>query len=151
MVHRILTNKKFKMKKYFIAETDEEVQFGDTIELDFTKEVKYGRIKTTKDITLNETTLPWLLKTGIIEEYEMEEEEDNTLENDFLDFGDEPSCEALEALEEDFETLERRVDKLEDIHKDYVALTNKMLDTFKEFILSLPDKEEKKNAQPKKK
>ena len=139
------------MKKYFIAETDEEVQFGDTIELDFTKEVKYGRIKTTKDITLNETTLPWLLKTGIIEEYEMEEEEDNTLENDFLDFGDEPSCEALEALEEDFETLERRVDKLEDIHKDYVALTNKMLDTFKEFILSLPDKEEKKNAQPKKK
>ena len=138
------------MKKYFIAETDEEVQFGDTIELDFTKEVKYGRIKTTKDITLNETTLPWLLKTGIIEECEMEEEED-TPDNDLLDFGDEPSCEALEALEEDFETLERRVDKLEDIHKDYVALTNKMLDTFKEFILSLPDNEEKKNAQPKKK
>ena len=139
------------MKKYFIAETDEEVQFGDTIELDFTKEVKYGRIKATKDITLNKTTLPRLLEMGIIEECEEEEEEDNTIENDLLDFGDDNSCEALETLEEDFETLERRVDKLEGMHKDYVVLTNKMLDTFKEFILSLPDKEEKKNAQPKKK
>ena len=146
------------MKKYFIAETDEEIKIGETLELTFTKEVKHGRIKAKEDVTLNEITLPWLLETGIIEEREVEEEEDNTSEEDLLDFGDETSCEALEALEEDFESLEEKVESLEqeirqlkDIHKDYVALTNKMLDTFKEFVLSLPEKEEKKNAQPKKK
>jgi len=136
------------MKKYFITDTNEEIQAGETLQLDFAKEVKHGRIKTTQDITLNEVTIPWLLKIGIIEEYEVGEEDDNTPENDLIDFGDETSCEALEDLIEDFEALEERVDKLEDMHKDYVALTHKMLDTFKEFVLNLPDK---KNAQPKKK
>ena len=70
--------------------------------------------------------------------------------NDLLDFEDSP-CETLTNLVEDFEALEERVDKLENMHKDYVELTHKMLDTFKEFVLSLPDKEEKKNIQPKKK
>ena len=146
------------MKKYFIAETDEEIKIGETLELTFTKEGKHGRIKTKEDVTLNEITLPWLLKTGIIEEREVEEEEDNTSEEDLLDFGDETPCEALEALEEDFETLEQKVESLEQeikqlkgMHKDYVALSHKMLDTFKDFVLSLPEKEEKKNAQPKKK
>jgi hypothetical protein len=37
------------------------------------------------------------------------------------------------------------------MHKDYVALTHKMLDTFKEFVLNPSAKEEKKNVQPKKK
>jgi len=146
------------MKKYFVADTNEEIQTGETLQLDFTKEVKHGRIKTTQDITLNEVTIPWLLKTGIIEEREVGEEEDNTSEEDLLDFSDETSCEALEALEEDFETLEEKVESLEQeigqlkgMHKDYVALTHKTLDTFKEFVLSLPEKEEKKNVQPKKK
>ena len=146
------------MKKYFITDTNEEIQAGETLQLDFTKEVKHGRIKTTQDITLNEVTIPWLLKTGIIEEREVEEEEDNTSEEDLLDFGDETSCEALEALEEDFEALEERVEKLEEqtsnlitMHNDFVRLMTDMLDTFKKFVLSLPDKEEKKNAQPKKK
>ena len=146
------------MKKYFIAETDEEIQIGETLQLDFTKSVKNGRIKHTEEITLSEVTVSWLLETGIIEEREVEEEEDNTPENDLIDFGDETPCEALEALEEDFEALEERVESLEQeirqlkgIHKDYVALTNKMLDTFKEFVIDLPDKEDKKNTQPKKK
>ena len=146
------------MKKYFITDTNEEIQVGETLQLDFAKEVKHGRIKTTQDITLDDITIPWLLKTGIIEEHEAEEEEDNTPEEDLLDFDDETPCEALEALEEDFEALEERVESLEqeirqlkDMHKDYVALTHKMLDTFKEFVLSMPEKEEKKNAQPKKK
>ena len=146
------------MKKYFITDTNEEIQAGETLQLDFAKEVKHGRIKTTQDITLDEVTIPWLLKTGIIEEREVEEEEDNTPENDLLDFEDEEPCEALAGLIEDFESLEERVESLEQeirqlkhIHKDYVDLTNKMLDTFKEVVLSLPEKEEKKNAQPKKK
>ena len=140
------------MKKYFVADTNEEIQAGETLQLDFTKEVKHGRIKTTQDITLNEVTIPWLLKTGIIEEREVEEEEDNTSEDDLLDFQDSEPCEELKQLYEAFCTLEERVTKLEGMHKDYVALTHKMLDTFKEFFIGCPGKEEKKqNAQPKKK
>ena len=140
------------MKKYFVADTNEEIQAGETLQLDFTKEVKHGRIETTQDITLNEVTIPWLLKTGIIEEREEEEEEVNTPEDDLLDFQDSEPCEELKQLYEAFCALEERVTKLEGMHKDYVALTHKMLDTFKEFFIGCPGKEEKKqNAQPKKK
>ena len=133
------------MKKYFITDTNEEIQAGETLQLDFAKEVKHGRIKTTQDITLNEVTIPWLLKTGIIEEREVEEEEDNTSEEDLLDFGDETSCEALEALEEDFEALEERVEKLEALT---IGVLKETMTIIRELI---KDKEEKKKAQPKKK
>ena len=146
------------MKKYFIAETDEELVFGDTIQLDLTKKTKHGQHTIEGEIKLSELSLPLLLELGVVEEREVEKDEDNTSEEDLLDFGDETPCEALEALEEDFEALEERVESLEQeirqlkgMHKDYVALTHRMLDTFKEFVFSLSDKEEKKNAQPKKK
>ena len=146
------------MKKYFIAETDEELVFGDTLELDLTKKTKHGLHTIDGTIRFSEVSLPLLLEIGAIEEREVEEEEVNTPENDLLDFGEESPCEALEAFEEDFEALEDKVESLEQeirqlkgMHKDYVALTHKMLDTFKEFVLNPSDKEEKKNVQPKKK
>ena len=146
------------MKKYFIAETDEELVFGDTIQLNLTKKAKHGQHTIEEEIKLSELSLPLLLELGVVEEHEVEEEEDNTPEDNLIDFGDETPCEALEALEEDFEKLEEKVEYLEQeirqlkgMHKDYVSLTYNMLDTFKEFVLNLPNKEEKKNAQPKKK
>jgi len=145
------------MKKYFCIETNEQVNFGDELHLTFFKETENGKVTVEKSITFAEDTLDQLIELGFIEEREVEEEEDNTLEDDLLDF-DETPCEALEALEEDFEALEEKVESLEQeieqlkgMHKDYVALTNKMLDTFKDFILSLPEEEEKKNVQSKKK
>lgn len=33
------------MKKYFMAGTDDELQFGDVIELDFVREMKNGKVK----------------------------------------------------------------------------------------------------------
>ena len=146
------------MKKYFCIETDEQVNFGDELHLTFFKETENGKVTVEKSTIFTEDTLDQLIGLGFIEEREVEEEDDNTSENSLLDFGDEAPCEALEALEEDFEDLEDKVESLEQeieqlkgMHKDYVALTNKMLDTFKDFILSLPDEEEKKNVQPKKK
>jgi len=146
------------MKKYFIAETDEELEFGDILGLDLTKKTKLGSHTIEGAIKFSELSIPLLLEIGAIEEREVEEEEDNTPENDLIDFGDETPCEALEALEEDFENLEKRVESLEqeikqfkDIHKDFVSLTHEMLDTFKDFVLHLPEKEDTKNAQPKKK
>ena len=146
------------MKKHFITDTDEALVFGDTIQLNLTKKIKHGQHTIEGEIKLSELSLPLLLEIGAIEEREVEEEEDNTPENDILDFDEESPCEALEALEEDFETLEEKVESLEQeinqlkcMHNDYVDLTHKMFDTFKEFVLSLPEKEEKKNVQPKKK
>ena len=146
------------MKKYFCIETDEAIEFGEIINLTFFKEIEDGKITVEKDVEFTEDSKDRLIELGFVEEREVEEEEDNTPENDLLDFDDETPCEALEALEEDFEALEKKVESLEQeieqlkgMHKDYVALTHKMLDTFKEFVLSLPDKEEKKNAQPNKK
>lgn len=145
------------MKKYFCIETNEQVNFGDELHLTFFKETENGKVTVEKSITFTEDTLDQLIELGFIEEREVEEEEDNTLEDDLLDF-DKTPCEALEALEEDFEALDEKVESLEQeikqlkgMHKDYVALTHKILDTFREFIISLLDKEEKKNAQPKKK
>lgn len=139
------------MKKYFVVETDEVCEFGDVLNLTFFKELEDGKVTVEKEVKFTEDTMDWMIEMGFVEEREVEEEGVNTPENDLIDFGDDEPCEALVDLIEDFEALEERVDKLEDMHKDYVALTHKMLDTFKEFVLSLPDKEEKKNAQPKKK
>jgi len=144
------------MKKYFVVETDEAIEFGDVVSLTFFKETENGKVTIEKDVEFNENSMGLLIETGFIEERETEEEED--VNNDLLDFGDEIPCEALEALEEDFEALEDKVDKLEEqtsnlitMHNDFVKLMTDMLDTFKEFVLSMPDKEEKKNGQPKKK
>lgn len=139
------------MKKYFISETDEELVFGDTIELDLTKKTKHGSHTIEGAIEFSELSLPLLLEIGAVEEREVDEEEVDTPENDLLDFGEDTPCNILEALVEDFEALEKRVDKLENIYKDYVELTHKTLDTFREFISNMSNKEEKKNAQSKKK
>ena len=136
------------MKKYFVVETDEAIEFGDVVSLTFFKETEDGKVTIEKDVEFNENSMDLLIETGFIEERETEEEED--VNNDLLDFEDSP-CETLTNLVEDFEALEERVDKLENMHKDYVELTHEMLDTFKEFVLNTPDKEEKKNGQPKKK
>ena len=134
------------MKNYFCIETDEQVNFGDELHLTFFKNTENGKVTVEKGITLTEDTLDWMIKMGFIEEREVEEEENNSPENDLLDFGDETPCEALEALEEDFERLEEKVERLETLA---VGVCKEMVTLIKELLKE--DKEEKKNAQPKKK
>lgn len=52
------------MKKYFIAETDEELVFGDTLELDLTKKTKHGLHTIEGAIKFSEMSLPLLLEIG---------------------------------------------------------------------------------------
>lgn len=133
MVHRVLNNKnKNKMKKYFVVETDEAVEFGDVVNLTFFKEIEDGKVTIEKEVEFNEDTIDWLIEMGFVEEREVEE-------NDLIDFGNEEPCEALVALEEDFEALEQRVDAMD-------AMIKEIYDLIKSSV-----KEEKKNAQPKKK
>jgi ATP-dependent helicase YprA (DUF1998 family) len=123
------------MKKYFVVETDEAIEFGEVVNLTFFKELKDGKVTVEKDVEFTEDSKDWLIEMGFVEEREVEEE-------DLIDFEDEP-CESLVALEEDFEALEERVDNIEGLIKE-------IYDTVKSITADLK-KKEKKNAQPKKK
>lgn len=127
------------MKKYFIEGTEEELFFGDSIELDLTKNVKHGTIHHKETVTLSEDSLAWLLRTGIIEEREEEKEDDD---DELLDFDCEP-CETLEQLLTDFETLEERFDKLE-------ASLNTLSECITVLKKEIDAVQNKKTAQPKK-
>lgn len=123
------------MKKYFVVETDEAIEFGDVVNLTFFKEIEDGKVTIEKEVEFNEDTMDILIEMGFVEEREAEEE-------DLIDFKDE-SCEVLSTLEEDFEVLEERVDNIEGLIKE-------IYDTVKSIAAEV-DKKEKKNAQPKKK
>ena len=123
------------MKKYFVVETDEVIEFGDVVSLTFFKEIEDGKVTVEKEVEFNKDTMDLLIEMGFVEEREVEEE-------DLIDFEDD-SCEALSALEEDYEVLEERVDNIESLVKDIYG-------TVKSIAADLK-LEEKKNAQPKKK
>jgi uncharacterized protein (DUF342 family) len=99
------------MKKYFIAETDEEIEIGDTIQLDMTKKTRHGVHTVKGEAELNELTIPLLLEIGAIEEREVEEGETSTASS--IEF-DEDIYEALASLAENLSELEERIKKLED-------------------------------------
>ena len=123
------------MKKYFVVETDEAIEFGDVVNLTLFKELEDGKVTVEKDVEFTEDSKDRLIELGFVEEHEVEEE-------DLIDFQDEP-CESLVDLEEDFEALEERVDNIEGLIKE-------IYETVKSITADLK-KEEKKNAQPKKK
>ena len=127
MVYRVLTNKRNKMKKYFCVETDEIVEFGDVVNLTFTKDLEDGKVTIEKGIEFTKDSMDWLIEMGFVEEREVEKE-------NLLDFEDEP-CEALSALEEAFKTLEEKVKLLESLSRDTHTWSN----SASEKILSLED------------
>lgn len=126
------------MEKYFYTETDESVSFGDVLRLVLNKNIEGGKVTIEKDVEINESTLDFLIEVGVIEAHETEEEEH------ILDFSEEELCNPLTYLIEDFEKLEKRTDELEE-------LTNEVCSLLKKLVKKEEDKEEKKNAQPKKK
>lgn len=84
------------MKKYFMKETSEEVKFGDTIVLEFTKNVKGRTIHHCYECRFIPELVPVLLENDIIEEKEITK--DNIIH------------EVIKAHEE----LELKVEKLEE-------------------------------------
>lgn len=106
------------MKKYFVKETDEQVVFGDVVNLTFFKDSENSKVTVEKEVEFNENTMYWMIEMGFVEEREVEE-------NDLIDFGNEEPCNALAAME---------------------VIIKGIYDRIKSAV-----KEEKKNAQPKKK
>ena len=119
------------MKKYFVIETDEVCEFGDVLNLTMFKELEDGKVTVEKKVEFNENTMNWMIEMGFVQEREVEE-------NDLIDFGEKP-CDALAALEEDFEALEQRVDDMDAMIKEIYELIKSSV------------KEEKKTAKPQKK
>lgn len=97
------------MKKYFMKGTDDELKFGDMIELDFTKEGKDGHVKHHHmECKFLPEFLEMLLENDIIEERGEDEPEDNgPLDFEFNNFD-----EALDELFECFDNLKESVDAL---------------------------------------
>lgn len=115
------------MKKYFVVETDEAIEFGDVVNLTFFKEIEDGKVTIEKEVEFNEDTMDLLIEMGFVEEREEEK--------DLLDFED--KCQAIAYLEEDLEAFEERLGNLEALYKE-----------LRDFCKS---REEKKTASPKKK
>lgn len=120
------------MKKYFIAETEEEVQFGDTIQVDLTKKTKKGVHKVEGEIRFTPDTLSLFLELGIIEEKEVEDEE-------MLDFQDSP-CEALDDIWESIDAIEDRLVTLEKGLSARVDKLTEQLTTLLEVLKPEPKK-----------
>lgn len=96
------------MKKYFIRETEEPVELGDTIDLTCTKEIEDGKVTVTKKVCLTEDTLPILIELEIVEE---REEEDLNIPH--IDFGEQDFDEAWQELLEEVEDHDKRIEVLE--------------------------------------
>lgn len=103
--------KKGKMTKYYLAGTNDELEFGDMIEVLLVKDLKNGKKKYEKvECKFTEDSLPYLLDLEIIEEKEG---------NDLIDFDDDLEIdEAWEEMAEKVSDLEDRVIELEGIIAD---------------------------------
>ena len=93
------------MKKYFLQETAEELEFGDMIVLDLSHDMENGHTKHHHlECKFMPELVPILLEEGIIEEKEVEEDKP-------LDFQDD--CPMIEELLKANQNLEKRVYALE--------------------------------------
>jgi hypothetical protein len=101
------------MKKYFVVETDEAIEFGDVINLTFFKEVEEGKVTIEKEIEFNEDTMDMLIEMGFVEEREEEEE-------GLIDFENECQA-AIARLEKSLYALEERLGNLEGLYKELHA------------------------------
>ena len=93
------------MKKYFMKNTEDELQFGDMIELDFTKDMPDGNVKHKHlECKFFPELIPMLLEEDIIEVVDDEEEPTEETPED---------CCPIEQIIVAQEDLELKVEKLE--------------------------------------
>lgn len=93
------------MKKYFMQETAEELEFGDMIVLDLSHDMQNGHTKHHHlECKFMPELVPILLEEGIIKEKEVEEDKP-------LDFQD--NCPMVDDLLKANQNLEKRVYTLE--------------------------------------
>ncbi len=99
-----------------MAGTDDEIQFGDMIEVDFTKDTETGVVHHHMEVKFIPELVDILLENGVIEEKEVKEEKEK--ENEILDIYDNDDLDLIE-VEGAIEGLENSV---KGIRKDLNAL-----------------------------
>ena len=124
------------MKKYFIAGSDEELEFGDVIELDLTKETKHGTHCVESKVTFSPDILPLLLEIGAVEEKD---------EKNLIDFSDDEPCDDLDELYERIEDIEARVEEQDEMIEEMMKGIKSLVDILNKAI------EEEKKPKPNKK
>lgn len=105
------------MKQYFVQKTNEEIQFGDI--LDLALEKRHGIVTEVRHLTCKfmPELVPLLLEEGIIMEKEVKNEKTDTesgSENEFDTTFMTTFFNLMDCMMETFEDLELRVDKLEE-------------------------------------
>lgn len=106
------------MKKYFMKGSDKELQFGDMIEVDLTKNLPDGSVKYHHlECKFMPDLVDILLGNDIIEEQCIDEEKDNDMEN----------CPLMEEIFKTTEQLELRVENLESAINTLKALIKKVV------------------------
>lgn len=102
------------MKKYFLQETAEELEFGDMIVLDLSHDMENGHTKHHHlECKFIPELVPILLEEGIIEEKEVKEEKPLDFQDDSLMI--EKILKANQNLEKRVYTLEKAVIKLREM------------------------------------
>lgn len=108
------------MKKYFMSGTDDEVKFGDIIDLDFTKELEDKKVHKRINCEFIPELVPLFLEEGVVEEKECEDDEDAPIDFEW----DNSIAEALTDLIDINKQLIQKVASLEDeIKKLKAAVT----------------------------
>ena len=124
------------MKKYFIAGSDEELEFGDVIELDLTKETKHGTHCVESEVTFSPDILPLLLEIGAVEEKD---------EKNLIDFSEDEPSDELDELYERIEDIEARVEEQDEMIEEMMKGIKSLVDILNKAI------EEEKKPKPNKK
>lgn len=127
------------MKKLFVKETDEVVEYGDVVGVSFTKELEDGVVNVEKEIEITPAIVAILIELGILEERDVED--------DLIDFDEEEDdcCEELDNLYKEVGELEARIEALEETWETW---GKDLKDALKELHEAVKEKEESK---PKKK
>lgn len=113
------------MEKFFMTDTNDELHFGDHIEVDLTKEMEDGHIKHHHiDCVFCPELVDMLLDAGIIEVEEDEDKEPFTIkieddldEDDYID-------KVLKVLVTQIEILNTKVSKLESVVQELNSKEN---------------------------
>lgn len=102
------------MKKYFLQETAEELEFGDMIVLDLSHDMENGHTKHHHlECKFMPELVPILLEEGIIEEKEVKEEKPLDFQDDYPMIDE--LLKANQNLEKRVYTLEKAVIKLREM------------------------------------
>lgn len=102
------------MKKFFMAGTDDELQFGDMLSVELYKELEDGKVTREVECKFTEETVDYLLSLGVVEERDTEKDDLIEFEDCYCEF-EETIRELLKnqaSFEERLDALEKEFNKL---------------------------------------